>query len=163
MTSSTKPEVHNILNCHQTRANARTGNTYRKTGFWHMRADKQTDTPWSLSTYLTYEGQSDIIRSEDAAAGVTGVTYSDVTGDKQTAAEAGNHVTWRDGWRQLAYRRHHRKSSSKQLTQWNQHDPRLSSSQCCFSSQHLSRCGFSYSDGRHFSLSSVNSFVKTYL
>jgi len=49
MTSSTKPEVHNILHCRQRRTEQRPQLTCRENslkfvcGFWNTRADRQTD------------------------------------------------------------------------------------------------------------------------
>jgi len=58
--SSTKPKVHNILHCRQTRTEPCTArsNTYRRfrevwtCGFWDMRANRQTDNQTRSSQYF---------------------------------------------------------------------------------------------------------------
>jgi len=70
MTSSTKPEVHNVSHCREKGRGTTTGNMYRKFGeiwtcflrYWSGQTNKQTDIKTRWSQYLVrshhYQGRS---------------------------------------------------------------------------------------------------------
>jgi len=64
MTSSLKPEVHNVSQCRQRRTEPRPRATCTKIGkvrthgFWVMRADRQTNRHTDYNNFATLTGRS---------------------------------------------------------------------------------------------------------
>ena len=68
MTSSTKPEVHNVLHCRQRRTEPRLQVTrtenfvkFVHVGFWYMRADRQTDINRHADRSAWHPSQGEVI------------------------------------------------------------------------------------------------------